>query len=110
MTTNPSKTILVMTHLPDRESAERMAESLVEQRLAACVNIHAACTSIYHWQGKIERSDEIPLHAKTTLDRYDALEAAIRAMHPYELPEIVHVHLDGGEHGYIQWIEQETRA
>lgn len=110
MTMNSSVAILVMTHLPDRESAERMAEYLVGHRLAACVNIQPAGTSIYHWQGNIERAEEIPLHAKTTLDRYAALEAAIRTMHPYELPEITYVHLSGGEPGYIQWIEQETRA
>jgi periplasmic divalent cation tolerance protein len=102
--------ILVMTHLPDRESAIRMAEHLVEQRLAACVNIQASSTSIYHWQDKIERAEETALHAKSTLDRYPELEKTIREMHPYELPEIVYVHLDGGEPSYIQWIEQETRV
>jgi len=110
MTTNSTVAILVMTHLPDRDSADRIAEHLVGYRLAACVNIMPASTSIYHWQGKIERAAEIALHIKSTLSRYAEIEAAIRALHPYELPEITYVHLDGGEPAYIQWIQQETRA
>lgn len=110
MTTKPGVAILVMTHLPDRDSADHMAEYLVGQRLAACVNILAAGISIYHWQGKIERAEEVPLYIKTTSDRYAALAAAIRALHPYELPEITYVHLGGGDQSYIQWIEQETRV
>ncbi len=101
--------ILVMTHLPDRDSAERIATFLIEQRLAACVNIMPPCHSIYHWQGKIESANEIPLQIKTTLARYDAVEAAIRRLHPYELPEITYVHIDGGEAPYIQWIQQENQ-
>ncbi|MEY3747457.1 MAG: hypothetical protein RL194_916 [Pseudomonadota bacterium] len=101
--------ILVMTHLPDQASAERMAACLIEQRLAACVNIMPPCHSIYHWQGKVESASEFPLQIKTTLDRYEAVESAIQELHPYELPEITYVHIDGGEAAFIQWIEQESR-
>jgi periplasmic divalent cation tolerance protein len=66
-----------------------MADRLIGQRLAACVNILAPCRSVYRWQGKTEDSEEVPLLIKTTAERYAALEAAIRAAHPYELPEIV---------------------
>ncbi|PKO92472.1 MAG: divalent-cation tolerance protein CutA [Betaproteobacteria bacterium HGW-Betaproteobacteria-1] len=110
MTMNSTVAILVMTHLPDQDSADRMAEHLVGHRLAACVNIMPASTSIYHWQGKIERATEVALHIKSTLNRYAEIETAIRVMHPYELPEITYVHLDGGEPAYIQWIQQETRV
>lgn len=99
-----------MTHLPDSDSADRMAEHLVEHRLAACVNVLLASTSIYHWQGKIERATEVALHIKSTLNLYAEIETVIRAMHPYELPEITYVHLDGGDPAYIQWIQQETRV
>lgn len=110
MTNKSTTAILVMTNLPDRQSADLIAEHLIGQRLAACVNILPACSSIYHWQGKIESTTEIPLQIKTTLARYPAIEAAILKLHPYELPEIVHVNLAGGEPAYIQWIQQETQV
>jgi len=103
-------TILVQTNLPDQTSAENMAQHLIAAKLAACVNIMTPCISIYHWQGKIESVSEIPLLIKTTRQRYAALEAAIRELHPYELPEIIYVTVDGGLPAYIQWIQQETLA
>jgi periplasmic divalent cation tolerance protein len=105
-----SGTILVLTNFPDRASAENMAQHLVAKKLAACVNLLAPCTSIYHWQGKIENTTEIPLLIKTTEQRYPAVEAAIHDMHPYELPEIIYVSVGGGSPAYIQWIQQETLA
>jgi periplasmic divalent cation tolerance protein len=110
MTTKSTTAILVMTHVPDRECAERIAESLISQKLAACVNIMPSGHSIYHWQGKIESASEIPMQIKSVLTRYPAIEAAIRKLHPYELPEITYVHVDGGEEAYIQWIQQESQA
>jgi periplasmic divalent cation tolerance protein len=101
-------TILVQTNLPDQISAENMARHLVIAKLAACVSIMAPCTSIYHWRGKIENVSELPLLIKTTKQRYTAVEAAILELHPYELPEIVCVTVDGGLPAYIQWIQQET--
>ena len=83
--------LIVLTNLPDRDTATALAAHLIEQRLAACANILAPCRSIYRWQGAIEDGEEVPLLLKTTAERYTALEAAIRARHPYELPEIVAV-------------------
>jgi len=103
-----TSTILLQTNLPDQASAENMARHLVVARLAACVSIMAPCTSIYHWRGKIENTSEIPLLIKTTKQRYAAVEAAILELHPYELPEIICVTVDGGLPAYIQWIQQET--
>jgi periplasmic divalent cation tolerance protein len=103
-----SGTIMVLTNLPDRASAEKIAQHLVAEKLAACVNLLAPCTSIYHWHGKTENSTEIPLVIKTTEQRYQAVEAAIHDLHPYELPEIVYVSVSGGLPAYIQWIYQET--
>ena len=105
-----TSTILVQTNLPDQACAENMAQHLVAAKLAACVSILAPCTSIYHWQGKIESATEIPLLIKTTEQRYTAVEAAIRELHPYELPEIVYVTVNGGLPAYIQWVQQETLA
>lgn len=101
-------TLLVLTNLPDRAAAERLADTLVEQRLAACVNLLAPCRSVYRWKGELQRDEEHPLLAKTTTERYAALEAAIRAAHPYELPEIVAVPIERGLPGYLTWIAAET--
>ena len=102
------ETLLVLTHLPNAESARSLARQLVEQRLAACVNILAPCRSVYRWQGKIEDAEEVPLLIKTTAARYNALEAAIRAGHPYELPEIIAVPVACGLPGYLAWVATET--
>jgi len=101
--------LLVITNLPDRESAERLAGLLIERRLAACVNILAPCASVYRWQGEIQRDEEHPLLIKTAQDRYADLEAAIRASHPYELPEIIAVPVVHGLPAYLAWVESETR-
>ena len=101
--------LLVFTNLPDRASAEKLAALLIEQRLAACVNVLAPCISSYRWEGKVQRDEEHPMLIKTAQDRYTELEAAIRANHPYELPEIVAVPISGGLPAYLQWVESETR-
>ena len=101
--------LLVVTNLPDRESAEKLAALLIERRLAACVNILAPCSSVYRWQGEIQHDEEHPLLIKTVQDRYAELEASIRANHPYELPEIIAVPVIHGLPAYLQWVESETR-
>ncbi len=103
-------TLLVLTNLPDRASAERLAESLVERRLAACVNILAPCRSVYRWKGAVQHDEEHPLLAKTSAECYPALEAAIRDAHPYELPEIIAVPVERGLPAYLAWVEAETKA
>ena len=102
-------TLLVLTNLPDRETAERLAGVLVEQRLAACVNILAPCGSVYRWQGAVQREEEHPVLIKTTAERYPALEAAIRAAHPYELPEIIAVPIERGLPAFLAWVDAETK-
>jgi periplasmic divalent cation tolerance protein len=98
-----------MTNLPDRDTATRLAEALVDNRTAACVNILAPCRSIYHWKGRTESAEEIPMLIKTTSERYDAVERSIRELHPYELPEIICVQVSAGLPAYLQWIQEETR-
>lgn len=102
------ETLLVITNLPDAYSAHALAGALVEARLAACVNILAPCRSVYRWQGKTENAEEVPVLIKTTAARYAALEAAIRARHPYELPEIIAVPVDRGLPEYLAWVDSET--
>ena len=102
--------ILVITNLPDRDSALGVAEHLVAERLAACVNLLAECTSVYRWKGEMERASEVTLLIKTRAALYPRVEAAIRALHPYELPEILAVPIFAGLPGYLQWIAAETAA
>lgn len=101
--------LLVFTSLPDRASAETLADALLEQRVAACVNILAPCSSVYRWKDSVQHDIEHPLLIKTTAERYPALEAAIRAGHPYELPEIIAVPVEHGLPGYLDWVAHETR-
>ena len=101
--------ILVLTNLPDRESAQLLARALVESRLAACVSVGAAHDSLYHWRGEIEMAREVPMTIKTRAELYPAVEAAIRARHPYELPEILAVPVDHGYPQYLDWIVEETQ-
>ena len=101
---------MVLTNLPDRASAQRVADVLIENHIAACVNILAECSSIYRWQGKIETASEVPLLIKTTRAAYPRLEASIRAHHPYELPEIIAVPVSAGFPGYLQWVTRETQT
>ncbi len=100
--------ILVLTQLPDRASANTLARALVEAKIAACVNVGAPVDSLYHWRGQIETATEVPVIIKTRRDRYDAVESAIRARHPYELPEIIAVPITDGLAPYLQWITAET--
>ncbi|HZQ62108.1 MAG TPA: divalent-cation tolerance protein CutA [Casimicrobiaceae bacterium] len=100
--------ILVLTQMPDQDEARALARSLVESRLAACVNVGAPVESLYHWRGQIETATEVPVMIKTQRDRYRELEAAIRARHPYELPEIIAVPVSDGLPAYLQWITAET--
>ena len=104
-----SGVLVVITNLPDRASAEKLAETLIESRIAACVNILAPCRSVYRWEGKVQHDEEHPMLIKTTTEGYPALEAAIRAGHPYELPEIVAVPAGPGLPAYFDWVKEETR-
>lgn len=100
--------LVVLTNMPDRDSAQRMAQSLIESHVAACVNIMAECQSVYRWKDKTESASEIPLLIKTTRSAYPRLQELIRAQHPYELPEIIAVSVAAGLPAYLQWVAQET--
>jgi periplasmic divalent cation tolerance protein len=104
-----SDALLVLTNCPDDAVADRIARTLVENGLAACVNRLAPVASIYRWRGAVERATETPLLVKTTRERYVEVEQAIRALHPYELPEIVAFTIDAGYAPYLRWIGDETQ-
>ncbi|MGO4552405.1 divalent-cation tolerance protein CutA [Lysobacter sp. 2RAF19] len=99
--------LLCLTACPDLDSAQRIADALVEERLAACVNLLPGMQSTYRWQGKVEHAAEVLLLAKTTRVRMPALQERIVALHPYELPEVLAVEA-GGLPAYLQWIARET--
>ena len=98
--------ILVLTNLPDTSRAEKLAELLISEHLAACINIQAPCTSMYKWQGKFEKVHEIPMIIKTTQSHYPSLQATILKHHPNELPEIICVTIADGLPAYLAWISE----
>jgi periplasmic divalent cation tolerance protein len=100
--------LLVLTNLPDVASAEKLAESLIESRAAACVNILASCRSKYRWQGEVETAEEIPLLIKTTTACYPQVEKIVRAQHPYEVPELIATLITHGLQAYLEWLATET--
>src|SRR3954451_7179972 len=103
-------TLLVLTNLPDRAAAERLADAVIAKNLAACVNILAPCRSVYRWKGAVQHDEEHPVLIKTTRERYDALEQALRDGHPYELPEIIAVPIERGLPAYLEWVTGETQV
>ncbi len=102
------ETLLVITNCPDEENANAIALALVEEQLAACVNILPRVQSVYRWQGSVESAAEIPLLIKVTAHNYAALEARIQALHPYEVPEIIAVPIARGLPAYLNWVAAET--
>lgn len=101
--------LLVLTNVPDEGTARTIAHLLVEQRLAACVNMLPAVQSVYQWQGKLEQASEVTLLIKTTQARYVELEAAIKSAHPYQVPEIIAMPVVAGLPAYLDWIVAETK-
>lgn len=101
--------LLVLTNLPDAESAEKLARALVETRAAACVNVLSACRSIYRWDNAIETANEIPLLIKTSTAQYPQVETLIQTLHPYAVPEIIAVPISQGLPAYLAWLAQETQ-
>lgn len=106
----PDGLLLILSNVPDGEVALTIARALVDERLAACVNVLGACRSVYRWQGKIEEADEVTLLVKTTRRRHAACRQRLKAMHPYEVPEIVTVSPDAVWPAYASWAIAETRA
>jgi periplasmic divalent cation tolerance protein len=101
--------LLVLTNLPDRATAEKLADELVAKRVAACINILAPCRSVYRWKGAVQHDEEHPMLIKTTRESYPALEQALRAGHPYELPEIIALPVERGLPAYLEWVAAETK-
>ena len=101
--------LVVITTVPDDNVAVKITESLLQQRLAACVHAFPAGRSTYRWEGAVENAAEITLIIKSTKARYAELEADIRRLHPYTVPEILALPVEIGVPEYMKWISDETR-
>jgi len=104
----PMSVLLAFCTCPDADSARRLAGTLVEERLAACVNLLPGMTSVYRWRDAVETADEVQLIIKTTAARLPALAARLAELHPYELPELVAVQAAAGLPAYLAWVTAET--
>lgn len=103
---NPDNYLVVCCSCPDEASAGRLAEALVDERLAACVTRLPGATSVYRWEGSVQRDPEVLLIIKTTAGRLANLTARIEALHPYEVPEVIAVPVAGGSERYLSWVGQ----
>jgi len=99
---------LALSTFPDLETARGIARQLVTENLAACANIVPAVESIYHWQGKIENAQETLVFFKTTAARYPAFQDRLKSLHPYEVPEIICLHIGDGLPDYLRWVNENT--
>ncbi len=101
---------LILCTCPDQYCAEMIANELICKQLVACVNIMPGLTSVYQWQGKIETAQEHLLMIKSQQQRFAAIENAIKAIHPYQLPEIIAVAIEQGSPEYLNWIDSCLRT
>jgi periplasmic divalent cation tolerance protein len=100
--------VIVLTTLPIESDAENFASQLVEEKLAACVNVLPAMRSVYRWKNAIERSDERQLLIKTASSRVPELEARLRTLHAYEVPEFLVIPVASGSATYLSWLAENT--
>jgi len=103
-----TQVLQVTTTLDDRAAAERLAQTLVEERLAACAQVSGPVTSTYWWKQDVTTATEWYCHVKTTKDHFPALRERIVALHPAEVPEILALSVFGGHAEYLQWVEDEV--
>lgn len=102
--------IFVYITAPSRDEATHIGQIVVEERLAACVNIFGGMTSIYRWQGAIESAQEVVMIAKTQSDLFESLAARVRALHSYTTPCIVELPIGRGDAGYLDWLAGATAS
>jgi periplasmic divalent cation tolerance protein len=101
---------IVLTTLGARETAEKLAQQLVERRLAACVNIVGPIRSIYRWKHKVHNEEEYLLLIKTTAEQADQLQSVFEGLHPYDLPECVQLAVHAGSDDYLAWLAAEVSS
>jgi periplasmic divalent cation tolerance protein len=101
--------VVVLTTLPTTHDAEAFLTPLLAQRLIACGTVGTAVRSVYRWEGQVERANELPVALKTTRDRLEALETAVRTHHPYQVPEWLVLSVEQASSAYGRWLIEETR-
>lgn len=106
--TSATEIVLILVTVPAGDETEALARTLVDERLAACVNLHGPMVSFYRWRGAVERDAERQLVIKTTRARVAAIEARIAALHPYDLPEFLVVEVAGGSPAYLAWVAESS--
>ena len=104
----PINPCVVLTTVGDREEGDRIAQALISENLAACVNL-VPITSVYRWEGKVCNDEEIQLVIKTDLNRFDQVQARITELHSYDLPEIIALPIAKGSEGYLDWMVEQLR-
>ncbi len=107
---SPTDVVLILTTVPDDDRAEVFARTLVDEQLAACVNLHGPMRSLYRWNGKVESDAERQIVIKTTRGRVGDVEARLRTLHSYELPEFLVVAVDGGSEAYLGWVRESAAS
>jgi periplasmic divalent cation tolerance protein len=100
--------LLVLTTAGSEDEARKIAQALVERKLAACVNVVPRIYSVYRWQGNVESAEEFLLIIKTTKDREEQVRSAIKELHSYELPECIVIGIDGGSEEYLRWVSESV--
>lgn len=110
MPMSPDTCLLVWCNCPDGGVARQLADAALDARLVACANLQAPVTSLYCWEGRREEATEVPLLLKTTAARYPDLEALLRRLHPYSVPEILAWPASLGHPDYLSWVRSETQA
>ena len=100
--------LVVFVTTSNKDEAARLADALVSERLAACVNIVPEIESIYRWEGKVTRDSEVLLIIKTTAERYAELERRVKALHSYSEPEVIALKIEQGSEQYLKWLRDST--
>jgi periplasmic divalent cation tolerance protein len=105
----PENQIVILCTVPDRESGERISQALVEERLAACVNLVPGLVSIYRWDATVEKAEECLLLIKTVAGRFEAVRERVASLHPYKMPEIIGIPITAGSPEYLKWITESSK-
>lgn len=99
---------MVLVTAPDAGVAERLGRALVEERMAACVNVVPGVTSLYRWDGAVQKDAEVLMLIKTTVDGFDALRRRVLELHPYDAPEVIDIGVRDGDPGYLAWVRNSV--
>ena len=106
---NKSNVILILITVPDEKTADSIATMLVDEKLAACVNVVPGLTSYYHWQDRLNKDSEFLLLVKTSPNLFEIIRETVLKLHPYDLPEIIALDISTGFQDYIDWIISQTK-